>query len=277
MDIMKIGPEKLGEGSSIRVEILPTAEDVANDFARVMANKVRENNAAGKPTCFILPVGPIRQYRRFARLCNIENIDCRRLVTINMDEYLTDEKELLPPDHPMSFRGFIQRELLDPLDDDKKIPPENVIIPDPGDLSAVARKIEEVGGVDIVFGGIGITGHIAFNERPEPGEPVDAKEFARSTTRVMPVARETIVVNCIFNGGDLESVPLWCVTVGMKEILASREIHFYLDWPWQAAIVRRTIHGPVTPYVPASYLQRHPQCTITMSTQVAALPGGEPK
>ena len=276
-DIMRIPPEGLGEGRSIRVEILPTAEDVANDFARVMANKVRENNAAGKPTCFILPVGPIRQYRRFARLCNVENIRCERLVTINMDEYLTDDKELLSPDHPMSFRGFIQRELLDPLDEDKKIPPENVIVPDPRDLGAVTRKIEETGGVDIAFGGIGITGHIAFNERPEPGERADTEEFARSTTRIMPVARETVVVNCIFNGGDLESVPRWCVTVGMKEILESREIHFYLDWAWQAAIVRRAIHGLVTPHVPASYLQRHPKCTITMSEEAAALPGAEPK
>lgn len=277
MDIMKIPAERLGEGSPIQVEILPTAEDVANDFARVMANKVRENNAAGKPTCFILPVGPIRQYRRFARLCNVENICCSHLVTINMDEYLTDDKRLLPADHPMSFRGFIQRELLDPLDADKKIRPENVLVPDPGDLGSVARRIEEVGGVDIAFGGIGITGHIAFNERPEPGERVDTEQFARSTTRIMPVARETAVVNCIFSGGDLESVPRWCVTVGMKEILSSREIHFYLDWPWQAAIVRRAIHGPVTPHVPASYLQRHPKCTITMSEEAAALPGAAPK
>ena len=277
MDIVKIPPERLGKGSSIRVEILPTAEDVADDFARTMADEVRDNNASGRSTCFILPVGPTRQYRRFAGLCNRENIDCGRLVTINMDEYLTDQKELLSPDHPMSFRGFMQRELLDLLDDDKKIPPENVVMPDPGDLGAVARKIEEVGGVDIAFGGIGITGHIAFNERPEPGEMVDGEEFAQSATRVMQVARETVVVNCIFNGGDLDSVPRWCVTVGMKEILASRELHFYLDWPWQAAIVRRAVHGPVTPQVPASYLQRHPKCSITMSAEVAALPGAEPK
>jgi len=277
MGLMRIPPEKLGEGSPIRVEVLPTAFDVANDFARVMADKLRENNSHDRPTCFILPVGPIRQYQRFARLCRVEGISCRDLVTVNMDEYLTDDRQLIPPNHPMSFRGFMQRELFDLLDEDKTVLPENRVFPDPADLGGVARRIEEVGGVDIAFGGIGITGHIAFNERPEPGEEVDPEEFARSGTRIMHVARETVVVNCIFNGGDLEGVPRWCVTVGMKEILEAREIHFYLDWSWQAAIVRRTLHGPVTPHVPASYLQRHPRCTITMSEEVAALPGAEPK
>ncbi len=277
MDIMKIPPEKLGQGSPIEVEILPGPKDLANDFARVMANRLRENNAEGRPTCFILPVGPVRQYLPFARLCNVEGIDCRALVTINMDEYCDDDRKVLPPDHPMSFRGFMQREFFDLLDPDKKVRPENIVFPDPEDLEGVARAIEKVGGVDIAFGGIGITGHIAFNERPEPGENPDPEEFARSTTRVGQVARETVVVNCIASGGDLEAVPRWCVTIGMKEILEARELHFYLDWPWQAAIARRTIHGPVTPQVPASYLQRHPRCTITMTEEVAAPPGVAPK
>ena len=274
---MKIPPEKLGQGSPIKVEILPTAIDIANDFARVMANELRQHNAQGRRTCFILPVGPVRQYRRFARLCDLEGISCRELVTINMDEYCDQSGKAVPPEHPMSFRGFMQKEFFDLLDPQERPRPENMVFPDPEDLEGVARKIEEVGGVDIAFGGIGITGHIAFNERPEPGENPDPEEFARSTTRVLKVARETIVVNCIFNGGDLEAVPRRCVTIGMKEILEAREVHIYLDWPWQAAIVRRTIHGPVTPQVPASYLQRHPRCTITMSEEVAAVPGAAPK
>ncbi len=276
MDVTAIPPEELGKGSSITVEVLPNEFDIANDFARVMARKLRENNAQGRPTCFILPVGPVRQYRRLARLCNLEGIGCRDLVTVNMDEYLTDELKAVPVDHPMSFRGFMEREFFDLLDDDKTVRPENRVFPDPEDLGGVARKIEEVGGVDIAFGGIGITGHIAFNERPEPGEDVDPEEFARSTTRVMAVARETVVVNCMFLGGNLESVPRRCVTIGLKEILGAREVHFYLDWPWQAAIVRRTVHGPVTPHVPASYLQRHPRCTITIIEAAAAVPGGTP-
>lgn len=277
MDIMTIPAEKLGDGSSIKVEILPTAEDIANDFARVMANKVRENNAAGRKTCFILPVGPVRQYSRFARLCNVEGISCRGLVTVNMDEYLDADRKALTAEHPMSFKGFMLRELYENLDPPLRPLPENMVYPDPDDLAAVARKIAEVGGVDIAFGGIGITGHIAFNERPEPGERPDPEEFAQSTTRVMAVARETVVVNCIFNGGDLESVPRWCVTIGMKEILEAREIHFYLDWSWQAAVIRRAVHGPATPHFPASFLQRHPNCTITISEEVAALPGAAPK
>lgn len=276
-DIMSIPPQELGKGSPIKVEILETRADVANDFARVMAAKIRENNALGKPTAFILPVGPTSQYRRLARLCNVEGISCRNLITINMDEYCLADGNVVPFDHPMGFRGFMEREFFSLLDEDKKVPQENIIFPDPQDLEALPRKIEDIGGVDIAFGGIGINGHIAFNEAMSE-EEISAEEFRELGTRVIDLATETIAINAACGmGGDLKAIPPKAVTVGMKEILAARETHFYLDWPWQRAVARRAIHGPVTPEFPASFLQTHPRCTITMSAEVAALPGPWPR
>lgn len=277
-DITRIRPEDLGKGSRIRTEILETPEDIYNDFACVMANRIRKNNSDGRVTTFIVPVGPTGQYRRLAGICNSEGISCRSLVTINMDEYCLENGSWVPVEHPMGFRGFMEREFFFLLDDDKKVRDENKIFPIPEDLEFVSRRIEEVGGVDICFGGIGINGHIAFNEPPAPGEKTNAEEFTNLETRVLDIERETVVINAVYGaGGDLEAIPPKCVTIGMKEILASRELHFYLEWPWQSAVVRKTIHGPVTPRFPASFLQTHSKCTITMAACVAALPGAVPK
>ena len=147
MDVTTIPAEKLGEGSSIRVEVLETDQDLYHDMARTMLNKVRENDEAGKPTVFILPVGPVGQYRRMARICNLERISLRNLVAFNMDEYLTDDGEWLPIDHPLSFRGHMKRSFLDLLDPELAPPAENIIFPDPHDPDAVPERIDELGGV----------------------------------------------------------------------------------------------------------------------------------
>ena len=275
MDIMTIPPERLGQGSSIKIEILQTPEDIANDFARVMSNTIRANNSQGRRTTFIVPVGPTGQYSRLARLCNIDRISCRDLVVFNMDEYCLADGSWIAADHPMSFRGFMEREFYSLLDSDLRVPDKNKHYPDPSNLSAFGRDIAEAGGIDICFGGIGINGHIAFNEPPET--TMDAETFRNLGTRVLDVSRETRVVNGIYcAGGSLESIPPKCITVGMKEILASRQLHFYLDWAWQAAVVRRTVHGPVTSAFPGSFLQTHPDCTLTITSAVAALPMAMP-
>ena len=274
---MPILPGDLGKGSSIKVEVLDTPEDIYNDMARVMANKIKEHNLSGKTTTFILPVGPTGQYRRLARICNLEGISCRNLITFNMDEYCAFDDSPVPANHPMSFRGFMERDFFALLDDDKKVKDKNKFFPDPKDLELIARNIEKAGGVDICFGGIGINGHIAFNEPPAGKQP-DPEKFKNWGTRTLDITKETVVVNSIYGaGGDLEAIPPRCVTIGMKEILASRELHFYLEWPWQSAVVRKAVHGPVTPAFPASFLQTHPNCTITIASCVALLPGAIPK
>ena len=81
-----------------------------------------------------------------------------------------------------------------------------------------AALIEELGGVDIAFGGIGITGHLAFNE-PQP--ELTAEQFAQLPTRVLDIHPETRATNCVGDlGGALEDMPRKCVTIGMKEILS---------------------------------------------------------
>ncbi|MEA3401916.1 MAG: glucosamine-6-phosphate isomerase [Armatimonadota bacterium] len=273
MDVTTIPAEDLGRGSPIRTEVLETDQDLYHDMARTMLNKVAENEELGRPTVFILPVGPVGQYRRMARICNLERISLRNLVCFNMDEYLDEDGNWLPIDHPLSFRGHMRRSFLDLMDPELAPEPDNVIFPDPNDLRAVPERMEALGGVDICYGGIGINGHIAFNEPPEPGEEMSVEEFAELPTRVLELSRETRTINSVtVADGNIALIPRLAVTVGMKECLSAREIRLYANRPWQRAVIRRVLHGEVTSKVPCSLVQNHPNASLTMTEFVSQPP-----
>ena len=135
-----------------------------------------------------------------------------------------------------------------------------------------SKGIDSRGGVDACFGGFGINGHLAFNEPPEPGQEISADEFAALPTRTLSLARETRTINAVTVGGEINIIPKRAITVGMKEILAARQLRFYCNRPWQAAVVRRLLHGPITPACPASLLRLHADAALGIADYVAALP-----
>jgi glucosamine-6-phosphate deaminase len=164
----------------------------------------------------------------------------------------------------------------DRLDPALAPPAEQRIFPHPADPGAVERVIARWEGVDVCFAGVGITGHLAFNEPPEPGEPVTIDELRRLPTRVVRLSRETRVVNALNAArGNLDRIPPLAITVGMREILGSRRVRVYMNREWQSAIVRKLLHGPVTSTVPASLLQEHPDVRLTIAAHVARLPEPE--
>src|SRR5207247_1111490 len=103
-------------------------------------------------------------------------------------------------------------------------PVEHRVFPDPYKPSAIQDLIDSRGGVDACFGGIGINGHIAFNEPPEQGQQVSIEEFAALPTRVLSLSRETRTINSVTVGGEISIIPQRAITIGMKEILASRRL-----------------------------------------------------
>lgn len=251
----------------IKVYVVDSRIDIYNDIVRVMANKLIENNQKGKATSFILPVGPRGQYRRFARICNIEKISCKNLITINMDEYLDDDDNLIEEDNPLSFRSFVKKNLFDLLEDSLKIKPKNIFFPDPNNIKQIEKVINEIGGVDICFGGIGINGHIAFNEPMDESE-ITVSEFRELKTRVLDVSKETIVINSIKYGGHTEFIPKRCITIGMTEIFMAKELRFYLEHDWQSAVLRKAIFEKPTTSFPATFLKEHENSSITVSGNV---------
>jgi glucosamine-6-phosphate deaminase len=254
------------------VRVLGDAASVARDMARAMRREILDAQAAGREATLIVPVGPVEPLPLLADLVNRERITCRSVAFINMDEYLTDDDRYLPKDHPLSFRGFMDREFYGRLRPSLAPAPRNRVFPDPRDPDAIGRFIADRGGVDACFGGIGITGHIAFNEPPEPGTAMTAAEFAALPTRVLTLARETRAINSVTVGGEIAVIPRRAVTVGMKECLGARRLRLYCNRPWQSAVVRRALHGPVSADCPASLMRLHPDAELAVAEYVARPP-----
>jgi len=97
-------------------------------------------------------------------------------------------------------------------------------------------------------------------------------DFAQLPTRILSLSRETRTINSVTVGGELTIIPRRAITVGMKEILASRQLRFYCNRPWQSGLIRRALHGPLTPACPASFLRTHPDASVTIADYVAAPP-----
>jgi glucosamine-6-phosphate deaminase len=271
-DYLQVPSDQLGRGCPVKVRIGGDQHDVAVKLAHAILREIVEAQQAHRAATLILPVGPVDQFPILASLINEQRVDCRDVALINMDEYLDDDDRWVPIDHPLSFRGFMNRKFYDQLDPMLAPRPENRIFPDPQNPGAIARLIAARGGIDCCFGGIGINGHIAFNEPPEPDETLTVEQFAALATRALSLARETRTINSVTVGGDITIIPRRAVTVGMLEILASRRVRFCCNRPWQRAVVRRVLHGPITPACPASLLRLHADAELTIADYVAELP-----
>jgi glucosamine-6-phosphate deaminase len=271
-EYLSVPPERLGAGVPVKFRTCGDMWGVADDMARAMLDLIEAARSEGRSATLIVPVGPVDQFPVLAERINQRRCDCRDVMLINMDEYLTPDDRWVSIDHPLSFRGFMNRNFYDLIDPALAPRPRNRVFPDPLDREGIPSLIERRGGVDACFGGIGINGHIAFNEPPEPGESISVEDFAALPTRVLSLTRETRTINSVTVGGEISIVPSQAITVGMKEILASRRLRFYCNRPWQRAVVRRVLHGPLTPACPASLLRMHPDAELAVADYVAELP-----
>jgi glucosamine-6-phosphate deaminase len=269
---MTISAADLGKGQPVKVRVKGDLLALGQDLAEAMLAEIREGEKTGRGATLIVPVGPVDQYPILARMLNEQRISCRKSVFLNMDEYLMENDRWLPAEHPLSFRGYMERAFYGLLDPALAPPQANRVFPDPARPHAVQEIIAARGGVDACFGGIGINGHIAFNEPPEPGENMEAETFAALPTRALTLSRETRTINSVTVGGEITIIPKRAITVGMKEILTSRRLRFYCNRHWQSAVVRRALHGPLTPACPASFLRTHPDASVTVADYVAAPP-----
>jgi glucosamine-6-phosphate deaminase len=264
-----------GEGgaSPLPLEIVETEPDLYWHIAHAMYFEIEERNWAGKDTVFIAPVGPVFQYRRFVDLCRRRPIDLSRVHLFFMDEYMPDATTLIPDGDPLSFRGFIAEELIAAMPDEMGLSPQQAHFPDPADPGAYDAAIEELGGVDTCVAGVGINGHLAFNEPPEPGEKVSDEEFLERPTRVLAISRETRTINSnTALRGAIDRVPPYAITVGIKQIMAARKLRICLNRPWQSAVVRRILYGEVGAAFPASFARRHPNARIVLTKLVSEQP-----
>ena len=256
--------------SNIEFKTVKNEWDVYFDMATVMLEEILKNNAAGKNTVMIVPVGPTDQYPILAKLVNLLNVSLKNVYFFNMDEYLLSPTVAIDAEHPMSFRKRMNAEFYSQVNPDLVMPEKQRNFPLPGREAQFDKMIEDLGGVDLCLGGLGINGHIAFNEAAEDDDPITVEEFANLGTRVLPITRETKTINAYgYQRGDLRGMPEWCITIGMKQILSARKIYIALNRPWQHGIVKHVLFDKVQPQIPASLLQNHANVTFCATKEVA--------
>ena len=258
-----IPSDELGKDSKIKLSVCDTEHDLYWRMAIEVLETIKENNEKGEDTIMVVPYGPLGPYSRLVYLINTYRVSLKRCTFINMDEYLNDDKTYLDKNDPLSFRGGMDRIFYDLIDDELNVLPENRIFPAPGEEYKVLELIKKAGKLDMAWGGVGINGHFAFNEPPEQGESCTAEEFLDRPTRILQISRETKTINCFMNcGGDLDAIPKYCITVGMKEMFMAKKVRMCMPRDWNAGALRKILHGGETPTVPCSLFARHPDARI---------------
>ncbi|MDO5441736.1 MAG: glucosamine-6-phosphate deaminase [Bacillota bacterium] len=198
---------------------------------------------------------PIPLYKELAKQCKAGNVSFKNVKSFNLDEYVG-----LDGTHNQSYRYFMNNQLFKHIDIDIN----NTFVPsgiDTKNPSKYDDMIKAAGGVDLQLLGIGVDGHIGFNE---PGTKFD------SLTHVVKLEQNTREVNSRFFK-SIDEVPTHAVTMGIKTVMNARSIILIATGKSKAKIVKEFIEGPVTTKCPASILQLHPFVEIYLDEEAASL------
>lgn len=176
------------------------------------------------------------------------NLDFSNCISINLDEYVG-----LAPTHPQSYHSFMQQHFFDKKPFSKSYVP-NGLNSDEHDETLRYEKLIAENPIDFQILGLGRNGHIGFNE---PGTPFDA------ITHRVALTQSTIDANARFFDNE-QDVPRYAYSMGIGTIMKSKQILIEAYGENKAQAVRQMIEGPITPDVPASALQRHPDVTVVL-------------
>lgn len=241
----------------MEVIIRETAEEACLLGARVIARLVQE--IEGRAVLGLATgSSPVPLYRELVRMHREEGLSFKSARSFNLDEYVG-----LSPEHPASFAAFMREHLFQHVD----FPPGAALLPDglandiPAHCAAYEKAIKEAGGIDLQLLGIGLDGHLAFNE---------PSSSLRSRTRLKTLSPETRKANAGPFGG-MNHVPQHVLTMGLGTIMEARCCLLLALGPAKAAAVRDMIEGPVTAACPASLLQFHERAIILLDRGAAAL------
>lgn len=239
----------------MEVIIQPHADQAARLTSLLMADCIRR-----KPdTVLGLATGRTmeRVYAQLTRLHREEGLDFSACRTFNLDEYIG-----LAPDDPHSYRHYMNEHLFRLVN----IPMARTHLPDgmAADVKAACQDYERCirycGGIDLQLLGIGVSGHIGFNE------PLSA---IRSRTRDKALTPATLRQNAPMFGGDINRMPRRAITMGVGTILEARRLVVLVTGAEKAEILARAVEGPITSMISASAIQLHESCVVIVDEAAA--------
>jgi len=230
-------------------------EEMSKLAAEMIAKVVRS-----KPNAVLgLATGstPVGTYKELVKMHKEGKLDFSQVTTFNLDEYVG-----IPPTHDQSYRYFMNDNLFNHINIDKK----KTNVPDgmAKDIPAFCKWYEDqilkAGGIDVQLLGIGGNGHIAFNE---PGSSLGSR------TRVKTLDKKTIKDNARFFK-TINEVPRYAITMGIGTIMDARMLILLANKENKADAIAKTVEGPITAMVPATIVQLHPKAVIITDKAAAS-------
>ena len=250
---------------NFRIRLIEDNTQFALTFWLDIVRGIKESLEAGRQHVIILPA-PNPHYALVAQMINQLGISCKHVHTFNMDEYANEHGQTAPANWRGGFQYWMRRDFFGRIRPELAIPENQIHFPDSRNVADYSTMIEDMGGADICYGGIGWAGHIAFFEphvaAAEFGDDMEA--FKKAGSRLIDLHPITVCQNTLFcdagGAGDWSWCPPKAATIGPRDLCNSTVTKFYNgfaygDASWQRFITRLAAHGPVTPKVPASLLQ----------------------
>ena len=230
--------------------VVNTYEELSNKAADLIAAQILV-----KPNCVLgLATGssPVGTYKRLIEDNKAGKIDFSTVTSVNLDEYVG-----LDGSNDQSYRYFMNDNLFNHVNIDKAktFVPSGLAEDLAAEGEAYDAMIKELGGIDLQLLGIGLDGHIGFNEP-------DA--YFTGPTHQVTLDESTIEANARFFASK-DEVPTTAITMGMLSIMQAKKVLLIANGAAKKAIVEKAFFGPIDPQVPASILQLHPDVTVIYS------------
>jgi len=245
----------------IPVKIFSNSHEGSAFVAKQIAQLIKQKESEGKKAVIGLATGssPKTLYAELVRMHKQEGLSFKNVIAFNLDQYYPMDKDAL-----QSYHYFMRKNLFEQTD----IDPSNYHLPDgmiPKDKVKehclnYEKQIEDAGGLDMQILGIGVNGHIGFNE---PGSGIYTK------TRLITLDNSTRIANA-YEFGNMSQVPRMAITMGISTILRSKKIILMAWGQTKAPIIKKAVEEDDTEDVPASLLQNHDDCTFVIDETCAS-------
>ena len=251
---------------NLKIEVIETRDSFYQAMAKDLVDRIVQAKNEDRTFVAIVPLGPVPQYSIVAKMINDQKINLDHVYFFNMDEYADQDGNTAPITWAGSFQKAMYDHFINKIDDKFRPDDSHFNFPTTDAIKDYTERMNDLGGVDICYGGIGWCGHIAFWESDLGHEfKGDQEAYKQAGPRTVELTPMTIMQNALHSfGGDWSWVPPKANTIGPRNILGAKVRSFWLDGDlgggvsWQRFIARLVLHGPVSEFVPGSFLQTAP-------------------